>query len=276
MSGQLTKKVQYSYLFAAFGQGAIYAMMSSWLGRFYTDVLGLSGYFIMALMWVARIWDAVNDPIMGMIVDRTRTKWGKMRPYIAISAPLAMVFTILLFIKPNFSKTGLMVYAAATYIVWGMTYTIGDVPFWALPSAMTNDSKERSRFISISRTFNSVGAALPLVLVAVISTDSMLGQRRGYLLSAIIFAIGGGILYLNSFFQCKECIVPPKEKPTIKENLSLIRQNKPLLIAVAVGVLAFGRYMVQGAISYAADYVFVADGFLKNNIVLICSGLVGI
>lgn len=276
MEKVLSKKEKYGYAFAALGQGAIYAMMSSWLGRYYTDVLGLSGYFVGILMWVARVWDAVNDPMMGMIVDRTRTKYGKMRPYLLFAPPLAAVLTVLLFIKPGFNQTGLMIYAAVTYILWGMVYTTGDVPFWSMPSAMTNNSGERANFISFARTLNSIGSALPLVLVAVISTESMLGQTKGYLLSAVIFAVGGGALYMSSFFRCRERIEPSKEIPSPRESLNLIKQNKPLVIAVLVGVLAFGRYMVQGAISYAADYVFVANGFLKENIVLVTAALIGI
>lgn len=276
MQNQLTKREKNTYMFAALGQGAIYAMMASWLGRFYTDVFQLNGFFIGALMWAARIWDAVNDPMMGIIVDRTRTKWGKMRPYLLISPPIAALLTILIFIKPNFGPTGLMIYAAITYIIWGMVYTVGDVPFWGLPSAMTHDSKERAKFISNSRTLNSIGSALPLVLVSVLFTENMLGIRYGILVSAIIFAVCGGALYMRTFFVCKERIIPPKEIPSVKESLGLVKQNKPLIIAVLVGVLAFGRYMVQGVVSYAADYVFVANGFLDKNMVLVTSALIGI
>jgi len=277
LENMLAKKERFGYGFAALGQGAIYAMMSSWILRQYTDVLGLSGYFVGALMWAARIWDAVNDPMMGTIVDRTRTKFGKMRPYLLVAPPAAALFTIAIFIKPPFGQGGLMAYAAITYVLWGMIYTVGDVPFWSLPSAMTTDSKERTNFISFARVLNSIGSAIPLVVVAVISTSSVLGQEKGYLVSAIIFAVIGGGLYYMSFFTTKERIVPPKEIPSIRETLNLVKTNKPLLIAVAVGVLAFGRYMVQGAVSYAADYVFLApDGFIKDNLRLLTAALIGI
>lgn len=273
----IEKKEKWGYGFAALGQGAIYAMMSAWIVRYYTDVLVLPALFITALMWGARIWDAINDPIMGAFIDKTRTRFGKMRVYLLITPIPIAVFTVLLFFNPNLNPTGTMIYAAVTYVLWGMIYTISDVPFWGLPSAMTPCNEERANFLSLSRTLNGIGGALPLVLVAVLTSQGMLGQQNGFLVSAIVFAVGGTLLFGRTFFVTRERIAPSKEIIGFKENFSLIKINKPLLIAIVFGILCFGRYMVQGAISYAADYVFTSSiEVLDNNKVLICSALVGI
>lgn len=107
----------------------IYAMMSSYISDYYLNVLQLTPMFVLLLMLLARIWDAINDPLMGMIVDRRTTKHGKMRPYIIYAAIPIGVLTVLMYLSPNLEKKQLMIYSAVVYVVWGMIYTMADVPF---------------------------------------------------------------------------------------------------------------------------------------------------
>ena len=95
---------------------------------------------VLFLMLFARIWDSFNDPIMGYIMDRVNLKNGKMRPYLLYAPIPVAILTVLLFQAPNISMTGLMVYAAVTYVLWDMAYTVCDVPFWGLPNALTSSS----------------------------------------------------------------------------------------------------------------------------------------
>ena len=105
---------------------------------------------------------------MGMIVDRSNLKSGKMLPFIRLALiPIAIV-TLLMYLSPNLDKTQLMIYSAIVYVAWGMIYTVGDVSFWGLPNVMTPDSEERSSVISVSKIFNSIGSAVPEVLFLVI------------------------------------------------------------------------------------------------------------
>jgi sugar (glycoside-pentoside-hexuronide) transporter len=274
----LTKNECWGFAWAALGQGAVYAMMSSWIVKYYTDVLILPTEFIMILMWGARIWDAVNDPMMGTLVDKTRTRYGKMRPYLLITPIPIAILTILMFFNPGFSsKIATMIFASITYVLWGMIYTISDVPFWGLPSTMTPNPSERANFLSFARVLNGIGGALPLLLVVVLTSKSILGQENGYLVSAIFFAVGGMLLFSRSFFVTKERIAPQEKVPTLSENLRLVKKNRPLLLIVFFGILCFGRYMVQAAIPFVADYVFQTNiNIFKNSMIIISAALVGI
>jgi Na+/melibiose symporter-like transporter len=139
-------------------------------------------------MMIARGWDAANDPIMGTVVDKTRSKWGKMRPYILFSAlPMALSTASLFLIPSGIGQTGKIVYAYVTYILWGMIYTVCDVPFWGLASSMTPNPKERISFISTSRLVHSVGGALPMVLIPIFL--GQLGNKDGFAAAGISIGV---------------------------------------------------------------------------------------
>lgn len=161
----MPKKELYMFAIGAGGQGMVYAMMSSYVSDYYVNVLQLPLVFVLLLMLLARVWDAINDPLMGMIADRHTTKWGKMKPYILFAAVPITILTILMYYAPEgLNKTELMVYSAFVYVFWGMFYTMADVPFWSMPNVLTPNAEERSQVISLGRTVNGVGSAVPEVL----------------------------------------------------------------------------------------------------------------
>ena len=153
----IPKKERWAFSIGAMGQGMIYAMMSSYISDYYLNVLQLAPMFVLLLMLLARVWDAINDPLMGMIVDRRTTKYGKMKPYILYASIPIGVLTVLMYFSPNLNKGALMAYAAVVYVLWGMIYTMADVPFWSLPNVMTADAEERSSTISFGITLNDAG-----------------------------------------------------------------------------------------------------------------------
>ena len=119
-------------------------------------------------MFLARIWDAINDPLMGMIMDAHEPKRGKMLTYIiATPIPIALL-TLSLFYAPDISMTAKMIYASVTYVLWGMIYTMSDVPFWSLPNAMTPNPSERGSILSIARTTNGIGSAVPMAIFMIL------------------------------------------------------------------------------------------------------------
>lgn len=118
MERYVPKKEWMAYAVGALGQGMVYAIMSSYISDFYMNVLKLAPVFVLLLMLLARVWDAVNDPIMGYIADRANPKRGKMRPYLLYTPIPIAILTILLFYAPKLSGTQLMVYAAVTYVAW--------------------------------------------------------------------------------------------------------------------------------------------------------------
>lgn len=158
------KKEWLAYCVGALGQGMVYAIMSSYISDFYLNVLKVTPVFVLLLMFLARIWDAINDPIMGFIVDHVNPKKGKMRPYLLYTPIPVAILTMMLFYAPNISNTGKMVYATITYVLWGMIYTSSDVPFWSLPNIMTSNADERGSIISKARTANGVGSAIPIAI----------------------------------------------------------------------------------------------------------------
>ena len=149
-TNHVPKKEWMAYCVGALGQGMVYAIMSSYISDFYISVLKLTPLFVLLLMLLARVWDAINDPIMGYIMDHANPKNGKMKPYLIYTPIPIAILTVLLFYAPNISDTAKMIYAAVTYVAWGMIYTASDVPFWALPNALTPNADERGGIISFS------------------------------------------------------------------------------------------------------------------------------
>lgn len=263
----IPKKEMMSFCVAAMGQGMIYAMMSSYISDYYLNVLQLAPMFVLMLMLLARVWDAINDPLMGIIVDRRTTKRGKMKPYILYASLPIAILTILMYLSPNLSKTNLMIYSAVVYVAWGMIYTMADVPFWSLPNVLTPDAEERGSVISLGRTFNGVGSAVPEVLFLVIGltlpkilgiSDGLEYNKKKYLIMAAITVAIGMVLYVRSYFKVKERVVIPDRKrvPGEPSQLSRIFKCKPLMLVILMGVLSSGRYMVQAAAVHVARYAF--------------------
>lgn len=271
----IPKNERMSYCVGAMGQGMIYAMMSSYISDYYLNVLQLAPIFVLLLMLLARVWDAINDPLMGMVVDRYSTKRGKMKPYIIYAVAPIAILTILMYYAPNIGKSSLMVYAAVIYIAWGMIYTMADVPFWGLPNLMTANAEERSSTISFGRTLNGVGSAVPEVLFLVIgfvlpkilgSSDGLEYNKTKYLVMAIITVSIGIVLYSQSYLKVKERVVLPDKKPIKGEpsSLSRIFKCKPLMLVILMGVLSSGRYMIQAAAVHVARYAFYIGAPLEG------------
>lgn len=261
------KKELMMFGLGAGGQGMIYAMMSSYISDYYLNVLQLTPVFVLLLMLLARVWDAVNDPLMGMIVDRHTTKWGKMKPYILFSVGPVALLTILMYLSPNLPQKQLMIFSAVVYVSWGMFYTMADVPFWGIPNVITPSSRERGDVISFTKIINSVGSAFPeifflvsgFVLPSIIgSSDALEYNKKKYLIIAVAVVIIGCILYINSYFHIKERVVPPIKKPAPGEPSQLKRvfTCKPLMLVLLMGVLSSGRYMVSAASIHVARYAF--------------------
>ena len=264
------KKEMTAFCVAGLGQGMIYALMSSYISDYYLNVLQLTPMFVLLLMLLARVWDAINDPLMGMIVDRSNLKSGKMLPFIRWALIPIGIVTLLMYLSPNLDKTEMMIYSAIVYVAWGMIYTVGDVSFWGLPNVMTPDSEERSSVISVSKIFNSIGSAVPEVLFLVVgfiiaswaqntnTTDFLTIQKKKYLIMAIVTVGIGIILYSFSCIGVKERVKMPvrKRQPGEPSQLARVFKCKPLVLVLLMGVLSSGRYMVSAAAIHVARYSF--------------------
>lgn len=218
---------------------------------FYTDVFGISPTAAAVLFLVARVWDAINDPIMGAIIDRTHTRWGKFRPYMLFGAIPFGLFAILTFTVPNLDGTAKLIYAYITYIGLGMIYTVVNTPYSALSSSITQDPTERSNLSVIRMLFAMASTAIVIIGMPILKGILGAGnEAQGYQYTMIIFAIIAVILMLFSFATTKErySSEATTEKFSFKELKDLYKNNRPLLIIS----LFFFLTMSRGAIGQAA------------------------
>lgn len=260
----LSRKEKLSFTVAAFGRSGIYTIMTMFYMVFLVDVvfqrMKNAGVTASSIILAGRIFDAANDPIMGMIVDRTRTKWGKMRPYLLFSPVPIAITTVLLFWAPGFASDGAKIaYAAVTYILWGVMFTIQDVPFWGLSAVITPNEQERTSFLSTARLGSTFGGILPSLLIPVLR-NSTLGLKNGYLVGATIFALLGAALSSLAFFNTKERVEQSEKTPSLKESVQMVAKNKVLLIVIMAAILGSTMVIANISADYISNYLILQNG----------------
>jgi len=226
---------------------------------FYTDVFGITAKAAGTMFLVTKIWDAVNDPMMGIIADRTNTRWGKFRPYLIWVAIPIGVLGVLTFTTPELNDTGKLIYAYLTYTFLMMAYTAINVPYSAIMGVMTPNSHERT----IVSSFRFIAAFVALLFVQyfipTMTEDAVNPQMRWQLTMTIVSALAV-ILFLIAFFSCKERVQPPKgQKTPIKQDLVDLISNKPwVMIGIATVFQLIFICMRSGSIMYYFQY-YVKD-----------------
>ena len=186
----LTFKNYFVYGMGNFASQLSWTMVGTYLSIFYTDVFGLGVGAVAMLMLIAKVWDGINDPMMGTIMERTHTRWGRFRPYIFAGAPLLVVFTILTFTVPGFGGPAKLIYAYVTYIGLGMAYTMTNVPYTALPAVMTHDPKEVNRLNAAQMMGMTIGQiVLNLTVLPLVTFIGGGDQANGYQKTAALLAI---------------------------------------------------------------------------------------
>ena len=289
----LQPKEAIAYGVAGFGQNFICTIIGSYITIFMTDALlfgsvqeggifgALNGATAVAfLMLGVRIFDALNDPIMGSIVDRTRTKWGKCRPFLKWMAIPIAVMTIACFIPLPAKTLSTFVIIAALYTLWSVAYTIADVPYWGLSTCMTNDTVVRGNLLTITRLLCTLGAGLVTVGVPII-TSAVTAKFRDadgnvmpefiqanadtlkytYFICALVFTVVAIPMFFYGFKHTKERFTSTDAPPSLGHNLKLLFKNKELLLVVISGVLGGARmvYTYTGGL-YFAKYVLKDEG----------------
>ena len=188
-----------AYGFAAIGKDMVYALSASYVMYYYQDLLGLSATFVGTILMIARIFDAANDPFMGVLVAKTNSRWGRFRPWLFSGTVLNAFVLFALFNAKSFQGTGLMVYFSVIYILWGMTYTMMDIPYWSMIPAVTDTAPEREKLSVVGRTCAGVGNALitvgTVMLVKILgSGNEVAGFGRFALIVSIIFIVAEVIM----------------------------------------------------------------------------------
>lgn len=250
----VTFKEKLSISFASVNSYVVSSMIASYLLYFYTDVFLLPMAAVPVLMGAARIWDTVNDPIMGILIDRTKNgKRGRMRKYFFYFAVPMGIFTALLFAAPNLSNAWKVVFAVVTYFIFDTLYTVTDVPLWSLISVTTPNAGERAKTLSLAVTVGSVGSVIPMLVVPMLA--DRFGERRGYFGFAAIIGLFGMCALFSVYRNAKERIQPVKEEQLpVKKIIRIASQNTPMLLTLLATMLSCTRYLLQISAVYVANY----------------------
>lgn len=259
------------YMLGDVGSCLLFNFIGSYLLVFYTDVFGISAAAVGTLMAVSRVWDAINDPMMGVIVDkRKRTKDGKFRPYLKYMGIPLGIFTILTFLViPNMPQGMKLPYAYITYIGFGMAYTAINIPYGSLASVMTNDPVQRTE-LSTWRNISSIFAMIPLMLLTpkLVFDASGAVSPKGFLIAAVLYVIIANIGYRLCYKMTTERIINEvKEdapKASLGETLKTLGKNKALigLILSSLGTLT-AMFLPNALNAYLFKDYFQAPGLLS-------------
>lgn len=270
MHQKLTFKEKVGYGFGDFASSMFWKLFSVYLLFYYTDVFGISAAAVGTMFLVTRVWDAANDPVMGIIADRTETKWGKFRPYLLWGAIPFGIVGVLCFTTPDLNLTGKIVYAYVTYTLMMMVYTLVNVPYASLMGVMTSDLKDRTTLSTFRFVFAFAGSILVLAtaepLVSALSKEAsgVIDAQQGWQYAMVIYAFIAAVLFYFTFAWTKERIRPPKEQKTsLREDLKNLGNNRPWFILLGAGVatLIFNSLRDGSAIYYFKYYFQNQEAF---------------
>lgn len=253
----LSLKEKASYGIGAVGKDMVYILVSSYLMYYYNTVMGLSATFIGVVLMGARIFDAVNDPFMGVVVEKTRTKMGKFRPWLLSGTILNAVVLYALFAVPeSMQGHSLMIYMAVAYVLWGVTYTIMDIPYWSMIPAITKAGKDRENLSVIARTCAGLGDAIPtaitMVVVPILGHGS---ERKGFAMFAGLIAIFFIAAICITVLNVKEKVGEEKPPVSLKEMFqSLFHNDQALIVVASIIIFNASFYITQNLAIYFFKY----------------------
>lgn len=265
------------------GTNVIWYMINNYLMLFYTDVVTLSAGAISMIMLISRIWDAVNDPMMGAIVDRTHTKWGKFKPYIALGAPFLALFNVLTFTVWPLQGTAKVIACLLCYIGVGMAYTVIQVAINGLVNRLSNSSQIKMDIISMAQVASSViqtilgAVAMPLILFF---SKSEVATGTGFFKATVLFSLVALPMFWYCTFRCREVkeevpektpdAAPAKEKKPLGKSLKALLKNRMIIICVVVVFIgAIAAIARMSLLSYYLIYVAGAYTYIAPTYTII-------
>lgn len=308
---EMQPKEVISYSIAGLGQNLICQLVTSFFLFFLTDAVGLNPLWLAIMFLCARLFDAFNDPIMGSIVDYTRSKYGKMRPYLLYMPIPICILTVLLFVSFTGASKGFsMAYATVIYVLWGICYTTVDVPYWGLASSMTSNTDKRNTMLTIARLFCTIGGGIVTVFIPIFQdmvrrnvvskylgdaapadlsealevladlpvagaaeADLSHGYKVLFLIVAIIVAVVAAPTFLIGFKNTKERFYEDNGKRSnLAHNIKLLFKNKPILLLVATGVLGCLRLIYMTSALYYAKYNLGNEAIFSVLTILVVPG----
>ncbi|GAA1957220.1 MFS transporter [Agromyces allii] len=249
---------------AGFGQNFVLTTVSTFILVYLLQYAGISSGGLAAvtvIITVSKFVDAVLDPLMGSIVDMTRSRWGKLRPYILFSAVPVAVLSGLLFSVPDIDEPAKIAFFGITYILWSLAYTVCDVPFWGLIGSAFVDPVQRTRVIGSVRAFGSIALGLSTLGMPWIAKLLSFGPETtgsGWTLAVFLTSfLGMGVFLLAFFFTRERETAAASDGLSVRQLVSTLFKNKELLTVLLASVLGFGRFIVQAG---GALFVVIAYG----------------
>ena len=264
---KLSFREKAAYGLGAVGKDMVYMLSASYILYYYQSILGIKGTVMGAIMMAARVFDAFNDPIMGVVVAKTKTRWGKFRPWLMIGTVTNSVLLFLMFAAPaSLSPQALIAYAAVTYILWGVTYTMMDIPYWSMIPAFTKSGKEREGLTTLARSAAGVGSALILIFTMkfVYLFGSMGGSKTNKAIEISGFkwlALGVAILFIVfitiTCLNNKEKSTVNMKTPSVGEMFkALITNDQAMTVVVAIVLINCAVYITSNLVIYFFKYDF--------------------
>lgn len=254
---RLSVREKTAYGIGAVGKDMVYAFVSGFLMYYYNTVLGISASFIGVLFMAARVFDAINDPCMGIVVEKTHTRFGKFRPWLFLGTLLNGLILYAMFAVPQ-GLTGhlLLIYTSILYILWGVTYTVMDIPYWSMIPAITESGKDREQISVIARSCAGVGFAIPTALtMAVVPLLGSGNMRTGFKLFASIISIFFIAAIIITVTGVKERNTVNQKSVSITEMLtSLFQNDQALIVVVSIIIFNASLYLTQQLAIYFFQY----------------------
>ncbi|MFG6355295.1 MAG: glycoside-pentoside-hexuronide (GPH):cation symporter [Acetatifactor sp.] len=264
---KLTWKEKVSYGLGAVGKDMVYMLSASYVLYYYQDILGVSAIAMGMILMAARVFDAFNDPVMGVLVAKTRTRFGKFRPWLLIGTLLNSVVLYLLFTAPPaLDGNGLVVYAAVIYILWGVTYTMMDIPYWSMIPAFTQGGRERENLSTLARSCAGVGSAV--ITVITMLCVNWLGQgneRVGFQFFSLIIAILFSVFILITCLAIREKSTVDVEAPSVGQMFkALVQNDQAMTVVIAIVLINSSIYITSNLVIYYFKYDFGGMDWLSS------------
>jgi glycoside/pentoside/hexuronide:cation symporter, GPH family len=266
---KLSLREKIGYGFGDSASSMFWKLFSMYLMFFYTDIFGIPAAAVGTMFLITRIWDAAFDPFVGVLGDRTETRWGKFRPYLLwVAIPFAIA-GVLTFTTPAFSATGKLVYAYVTYSLMMMVYSLINVPYASLLGVMTADGKERTTLATFRFIFAFGGSLVVLAAAEPVAGffsktgGGTANLQRGWQMAAAVFAVLAAVQFWLTFAWTRERIKPVSEKTSLKLDLADLGKNKPWFILLGAGIatIFFNSIRDGAAMYYFKYYLHTSDAF---------------
>ena len=271
---KLSLRSKISYGLGAVGKDMVYMLSASYVLYYFQDLLGVNAIAMGVILMVARVFDAFNDPIMGVVVAKTRTRWGKFRPWLLIGTLTNAVVLFLMFsCPPKLNAGGLVAYAAVFYILWGVTYTMMDIPYWSMIPAFTEGGKEREGLTTLARTCAGVGSAIITIVTMMLVPalgNMFAGADAGAKAIEIVgfkwFSLIVAVLFV--FFTILTCVNVKERSTAEMETVSvgqmfkaLVQNDQAMTVTVALVLINSAIYLTSNLVIYFFKYDFGTTGW---------------